>query len=353
MHSKERVLAAISGSRVDSTPSYYMGTKAINQLLAQKLGIPAVDLDLENRVGIALGVDAVFIRPAFAPEADGAISGFRTAEIHAKIHKEDGHESIEIPRAPLSEINDPEEISEIDCWPDPDAFCYTIPEEVQRYCLSHGVVARGNNAMFLSAAGLRGMEQCMMDMALSPEMMHAILDRITSFHEARIERFLDESGDYIDVVDIGDDVAGQTGMLFSLEMWREFLKPYMLRLTTAIKRHGKKTLFFGCGGFRDIIPDLIEMGVECAGRMQTEAAGNDFAGLKADFGERICIWGALDAQHALIEGNVESCVSHTKNILSTADTGGFIAGPTHTFTEDTPVGNILAVYKTLSGCRES
>jgi uroporphyrinogen-III decarboxylase len=81
--------------------------------------------------------------------------------------------------------------------------------------------------------------------------------------------------------------------------------------------------------------------------MQTEAAGNDLAGLKADFGDRLCIWGALDAQHALIEGGTKVSVEHTRRALAAAGPTGFVAGPTHTFTEDTPIDNIQAVYKIL------
>ena len=335
-------------------PAYYMGTDPINRALTLELDIDTENLSnsaIENRVAVALGADVIFERPTFVPSELSSVGGFRTAEVHAQIHGEKGVVSSHAPRVPLSDIKEPGAIHEVACWPNPDSFDYRIPESDLDMCRSHGVVDRGNGAIFLSAVGLRGMEQFMMDMALNPELCHEILGKITEYFRTRIRRFLESSGDAIDVVDIGDDVAGQSGMLFSLEMWRDFIKPYVEILVGEIHRFGKRALFFGCGGFREIIPDFIDIGIDCAGRMQTEATGNNLTELKRDFGEEICIWGGLDAQHVLIEGNREEATAHTKAVLAAGSANGgaagFIAGPTHTFTEDTPIENILAVYEEI------
>ena len=323
---------------------FYFGTEEVNAALGRRLSVRPFD----NLIGAALGADVIFVRPRFTPEFSGEPGGFRTAEIHARIHREDGYEAIEVPKGPLADLEDPDQIHDIDCWPKSESFIYAIEGDDSTLASTHFVVARGNNSMFLSAAGLRGMEQFMMDMALKPEMCHAILRKITDYNLHRIKKFLDKCGDLIDVVDIGDDVAGQSGMLFSVDMWKEYFKPYVAELVGEIKEHGNRVLFFGCGGFRDIIPDFIEMGVDCAGRMQTEAVGNSLSGLKSDFGCSLCIWGALDAQHALIEGGKADAATHTREVMSIGGAGGrFVAGPTHTFTKDTPVENILAVYSTL------
>ncbi|MBT3272830.1 MAG: hypothetical protein HN368_06730 [Spirochaetales bacterium] len=346
MTPKERIAAAINGQEHESPPSFYMGTAPINREIARKKGITQDGGSLDNQVAVSLGADIVFVRPAFTAARTGKLDGFRVADAHAAIHKEKGTQNAA--KVPLAEINSPDQIHDVNCWPDPDDYTYTLVENDLQYCSSHGVVARGNGALFLSAVGLRGMEQFMMDMALNPELCHEILGKITRYFAVRIDRFLETSGEFIDIVDIGDDVAGQAGMLFSLEMWREFVKPYIEELVAVIKKHGKKALYFGCGGFRVIIPDFIDMGIDCAGRMQTEAAGNNIEGLKADFGDKICIWGALDAQHRVIEGSEGDVREHVSDVVRAAAPGGrFVAGPTHTFTEDTPVENILSVYKQL------
>ncbi len=178
------MLAAIAGERVDKLPSFYMGTGEINARLASRLGVATDSVGLENRIGITLGAEVIFVRPLFSPRLDGAIGGFRKAEIHARIHEENGHKEITVPRGPLADLENVEQLPHIDCWPDPDSFAYSIGEDGRDYCLTHGVVARGNGALFLSAAALRGMEQSMTDMVLNAEMCHAILDRISALYDS-------------------------------------------------------------------------------------------------------------------------------------------------------------------------
>jgi uroporphyrinogen decarboxylase len=346
MTPKEAVIAAVENRQRAYTPCFYMGTPGINTALGERFG---VDGTRENAVAAALGADVMFVRPSLRKDLPGAIGGFRTAEVHAKIHQEDCHESVVVPRGPLADVEYPSEIHNVDCWPSADSFSYTNDQADLKLSQSRGVVARGNGAIFLSAVGLRGMERFMMDMALEPAMCHEILAAITAFFKEKLARFLEASGENVDIVDIGDDIAGQSGMLFSLDMWRQFIKPYVSELIDVAKSYGKKVLFFGCGGFRDVIPDMIDMRIDCAGRMQTEADGNDFGGLVRDFGTRICIWGALDAQHTLIEGTAGEASEHTRAVLEAGRNVGLVAGPTHTFTEDTPIDNIIAVYETIKG----
>jgi uroporphyrinogen decarboxylase len=349
MNGKERVEAALTGERVDRMPAFYMGTEAVNRAVMEALGstsASAHETPSENEVAIALGADVVFVRPRFAA-AEGRIGGFRTQEVHAHMHREAGYESVEIPRGPLADAATPDDVLAVDCWPSADHFDYDLTAEDRERCETHCAVARGNNSMFLSASALRGMERLMMDMALDPELATAVFERVVDFHVERLERFLAESGELIDVVDIGDDIAGQNGMLFSVDMFRTFIRPQLERLVRVIRRHGKVALFFGCGGFRDVLDDFAELGIVNAGRMQSEARGNDFVGLVRDYGGSFVFWGALDAQHALIERDAAGAASHVREIVGMSQGRGLVAGPTHTFTEDTPIANVLACYREL------
>ena len=95
--------------------------------------------------------------------------------------------------------------------------------------------------------------------------------------------------------------------------------------------------------------DFIEMGITCTGRLQTEAKGNNFASIKKEFGKDLCLWGAIDCQHILIENDPDEVKEHIKELIkNNYDGTGFIAGPTHSFTADVPTDNVLAIYKALS-----
>ena len=53
------------------------------------------------------------------------------------------------------------------------------------------------------------------------------------------------------------------------------------------------------GAIYDLIPDLIDIGVDAINPVQTTAWKMEAARLKADFGDKLRFWGAVDTQHAL------------------------------------------------------
>ena len=351
MNGKERLLAAMAGHPVDRPPVFYMGTPAISEAVVQALSTPDSvaapgGLARETDAALALGADVVFVRPRFVP-GEGRTGGFRTAEVHARMHQEPGHEDLVIPPAPLATAESADDIYSFPAWPDAGWFDYDLPDDQRKLARTHGAVARGNNAMFLSASALRGMEGILVDMAIAPEIAASIFARITDFNVSKLERFLERNADLVDAVDIGDDIAGQNGMLFSVGMYRQFVAPQLARLADVAQRYGKEPVFFGCGGFRDVLPEMISAGIHNVGRMQTEASGNELTRLVRDFGDTAVLWGALDAQHALIEQDPDGAAAHVHEVLSVTSGHRYVAGPTHTFTADTPVDNVLACYRAL------
>jgi uroporphyrinogen decarboxylase len=93
---------------------------------------------------------------------------------------------------------------------------------------------------------------------------------------------------------------------------------------------------------------LIEADVDILEPIQSVAAGMDMSGLKQDFGKDITFYGSMDTTLLLPKGSVsdvEDAVKRTLDIM--APGGGFVLGPAHTYIQpDTPVENIIAMYKT-------
>ena len=69
----------------------------------------------------------------------------------------------------------------------------------------------------------------------NPEFCEALLDRTLEFWLDWFRAFLDEVGDLVDVIMIGDDLAGQTGPLFRPEFYRRIVKPRQKRLVQYIR----------------------------------------------------------------------------------------------------------------------
>ena len=82
---------------------------------------------------------------------------------------------------------------------------------------------------------LRGLERWFMDLLTQPEFCEALLDRTLKFWLDWFRLFLDEVGDLVDVIMIGDDLAGQTGPLFRPQVYRTIVKPRQKRLVQYIR----------------------------------------------------------------------------------------------------------------------
>lgn len=343
MTSKERVLRSIRHERVDRIPCFYLGVPEVNTALAQRLGIPAggQEVLLER-----LGADVRYAEPQLKPVVGETRYAFSYGAVHARMHSQPGAEE---PSAyPVGDAVTPDDLDAWR-WPDPDWFDYSIPADLLDSWQDKAVVAYNMGILFLYAMGVRGMEQIMLDMAGEPKMAHAIFGRIAAFNLEYSRRFLEANAGKIDILGLGDDVAAQRGMVVSPGMWRTYMRPHVEAMVALCREFGVIPYYHGCGGFRDLYSDFIEMGIPCTGRLQTEAAGNDLRDLKMRFGADLCLWGAIDGQHAVIEGTPEAVRTHVCGVLEIGGAGsGFVAGPTHSFTADTPIENIVAVYEVIA-----
>jgi uroporphyrinogen decarboxylase len=344
MNSKERVLRAIHHQPIDRTPTYFFGTRPINQRLAERLDVPPDD---EEALLQRLDVDVRYIRPIFCPVPGEDRHEFSYGDIHAIIQHEDGYRGPAPRKRMLDDVTSAKEVLDHPGWPSPDWYDYQIPEYLLPAYRDKAIVAYDMGILFLYAMGVRGMVQLCIDMASEPEIAEAIFFKIGQYNLERTRRFLEANKGMIDIVGLGDDVAGQEGMIISPRMWREMIGPHVQAMVDLCHESGVIPYFHGCGGFRALFDTFVEMGIACVGRLQTEAKGNNFSEIKAEFGDRLCLWGAIDGQHVLVEGSVEDVRAHVEQVQRIGQPTGFIAGPTHSFTEDTPIDNILAAYEVL------
>lgn len=86
----------------------------------------------------------------------------------------------------------------------------------------------------------------------------------------------------------------QSGPQMSPAMYREYFKPRHRMLWTRAKELADvKVMLHCCGGVRELLPDLIEAGLDAINPVQIACKGMDAAGLKRDFGQDMVFWGRL------------------------------------------------------------
>ena len=194
---------------------------------------------------------------------------------------------------------------------------------------------------------LRGLENLFTDMMERPEILETLLDRMLKFWLDWFRLFLAEVGDVVDVIMIGDDLAGQKGPLFSPSIYRSLIKPRQKRLVQYIKsRTQAKIWYHSCGAVVEYIPDLLDNGIDILNPVQISAKGMDPAKLKAEYGDKLAFWGgAIDSQHVLPRGTPEEVrESIRRNIEAFKPGGGYVFNNVHNIQADVPPENILAMY---------
>ena len=196
---------------------------------------------------------------------------------------------------------------------------------------------------------LRGLEQWFCDLITNPDFCEAVLDRMLAYWLNWFRLFLDEVGDVVDVIMIGDDLAGQDGPLFNPEIYRRLVKPRHRRLVRYIRsRTNAKIWYHTCGSCAPLIPDLIENGIDILNPVQTSAKRMDPVELKRRFGRDLVFWGGgCDSQRVLPRGTPADVVSNVRaNLAAFMPGGGYVFNGVHNIQADVPPENIVAMYDT-------
>ena len=101
-----------------------------------------------------------------------------------------------------------------------------------------------------------------MNMILNPEVYRAVDKKIVEFYLKANEIFYEATKGQLDAVLIGNDMGSQRGPMLSPEMVRNFVIPGCKKLVEQAHSYGLKVIYHSCGSIVDIIPDLIEAGVD-------------------------------------------------------------------------------------------
>jgi uroporphyrinogen decarboxylase len=205
--------------------------------------------------------------------------------------------------------------------------------------------------LFEMSQRIVGMENALMFMAIQPEVMQAVLEKLLALKLSFWEMALPALGDQLDIISYADDYGTQVSQLISPAMWREQIKPLLNTLFTRIKQLAPhiKLFFHSDGNIRPILPDFIELGVDILNPVQTTATGMEPVALKRDFGRDFVFWGgAVDTQGILPNGTPQQVKDDVRrNLDALAPGGGYVFNTVHNIQADVPPQNIIAMWEAL------
>lgn len=194
-------------------------------------------------------------------------------------------------------------------------------------------------------------DQFFMLLAGEPDRAHAFLERLTEIHLRNLDVFARAVGRYIDVILFGDDLGMQNGPQISPPMYREFFKPRQQRLwRRARELTGAKIMLHCCGGVRELLPDLIDAGLEAINPVQITCRGMEAIGLKRDFGQRLSFWGGgCDTREVLSQGTPAQVREHVKRLVDIwRPGGGYVFQQVHNILADVPSANVVAMFDAVN-----
>lgn len=349
MNSRERTFAALAHRDADRIPVDFWATESVIRRLEVHRGRPHASFLDDYDVDLRYIEGPAYRGPALPPGTD--IWGVERAPVTVGGGGQSESYS-EATHAPLEGAGSPADIEAYAHWPDPDHYDYSV---VERQCDAirkegRAVVFMGDRlnrvAQLKPAMYLRGTENVFVDLAMRPDMARAVFRKISGFYLVYLERILRAARGKIDIVLTGDDFGAQGGLLMSAGMWREFIRPGFTEYLALIKRHGALAMHHTCGSVVEIIPDMIDCGLDVLQSIQPEAAGMSLADLKMRFGKRLCFQGGVSIQKTMPYGTPDDVRREVAALArASRPDGGYIFCTSHNIQADTPVENVVALVE--------
>ena len=356
MTHKQRILATLNRQPTDRTPVDLWHTPEVSAALRKHFGVQD-DFAMWKALGLDKIVWDFMDYKTDAGERAGGQSGAGAESggdrtmwgVPLKnIQAGEAHYA-EFGTAPLTGYDTPASLDDYPWWPKVGRFDYdgavALAERASR---DHAVIGPWVS-LFEIYCQLRGLEQSMMDLIESPELVEAILDRVESIQTEMMKRFFARAGKNLDLVFISDDIAGQQSLLMSTGTWQAHLQPRLKRWCDLIHAHGLKAFYHTDGAARPLLKPILDCGVDVLNPIQHACPGMDMAELKKEFGARVIFHGGVDNQFALPRGTADDVRRETRDCLATLGAGreGFVCCSCHNVQAGTPLENIFAMIETV------
>jgi len=344
--SRERVLAALDHQKTDRIPIAMVcgginppAMQALDEYLRENRGI-----DAQSYINSFLDVDEVWVTGEFGQELD------MWGVVRKEVSYGEGTYS-EIVHFPLMEKQTLQEIRQ---YAFPRVKDMSVEERVgeirQLRRNSDRAIVLANANLFETSWYMRGFEQAFEDMVLRPDLIHFVMDTVTTFFCEYFYEILKQCRGEIDMVFTADDIGHQDGLFLSLDMWEEFIKPYHVRINEMIHTMGAKVIYHSDGAVSEAVPGLMDMGIDVLQALQFSAANMDPLFLKENYGEELCFEGGMCVQKVLPFGSLSEVRAECRRLISIlGKNGAYLCGPSHFIQAGTPAENIAAFFDEAMG----
>jgi uroporphyrinogen decarboxylase len=198
----------------------------------------------------------------------------------------------------------------------------------------------GGPGLFESAWALCGFEGYLGHLVGEPTFVAELTQRLADFSCAVVAQ---AAGMGVDGIRFGDDWGFQDRLMVRPEVWRRLFKEAYRRIFSAARSLGIIVMMHSCGNITEILPDLIEVGVQVVHPLQPEAM--DVALCRREFGRDVTFWGGLGSQSTIPLGTPEDVRREVRDRLELFRDGGYILAPAGAVPAEAPVENVVAIIE--------
>ena len=188
-----------------------------------------------------------------------------------------------------------------------------------------------------------GLTECLIAMLEEPEL---IIDQMNTQLDIAIA-LLDKAWDAgytFDELSWDDDLGYKNAQFFSVEMYRELVKPIHKRAIDWAHAHGAVTHMHTCGDVRPFMPEFIDIGLDAVNALEVKA-GMDPVMLKNKYGKDIVLRGGFDPQfwtnHEYTAKNIEEVLPIMKQ------RGGYIFSSDHSIPDTVSLADYQFVLENV------
>ncbi len=185
------------------------------------------------------------------------------------------------------------------------------------------VVGGLSRTILETAYDMRSIPKLFSDFYERPDYVEYLFDRIYEQRIFQARRFAEAQ---VDIINIGDDIAMQTGLMVGPELYRERIKPYHASvIETARNIHPNiEVNYHSDGNLTALLPDLIDIGITCINPVQAECM--NLVHIKKEYGNDLTLWGCLPVQSVFAHGTEDDVRKHCDFLMEEiAVGGGFVA----------------------------
>ncbi len=353
MTKRERYLAFVNFESVDRVPRHAGYCPFKHTELTEALGgDPKEVFDDDDWYGCSLLPPAGYRTPDcshYFPEYEEGSNGFTIDGLgigrvdHGSYHFTENIAPLRNARS----FRDIEEFPYTDNRDWTDAAMVSAGQEAQA---SGKAASAFCGSIYESAWHLRGQAEFLEDMMLRPDWSEYMMD-LSAGNVRRCVTAAAKAG--YDRIALSDDVATQTAMMMSPELWRTLIKPRLAGVIEAARsiKPDIHVWFHSDGNLWDILDDIVDVGVTILNPVQPECL--DPFEIRKRYGKLLAFDGCVGTQTTMPFGTVADVRARVRELIEGLDglKGGLTLSPTHTIEPEVPVANVVAFFEACDAIR--